>query len=68
MTTETNEVTTCAHCGFTDEMKHQDEHPGLCCGCLDLSCGMPLEQLNVERAGKGWPPITKPWPVRSRTP
>lgn len=55
----------CRHCGFADEMKHQDEHAGLCCGCMDLSCGMSLDKLNAERIAAGKPPITKPWPVRS---
>jgi hypothetical protein len=55
----------CNHCGFVLMLKHQDEHEGLCCDCFDLSWGMPLEQLNAERAGKGLPPITKPWPKRS---
>jgi len=51
---------TCSHCGTT-ELKHPDDHPGLCCDCFDLSWGMPLEQLNKEREGKGLPPILKPW-------
>lgn len=38
-------------------------HDGLCCDCFDLSMGMPLDQLNVERAAKGKLPLpvdTKP--------
>lgn len=55
----------CKHCLFTVALKHQDEHAGLCCDCLDLSCGMPLEDINAERADKGQPPITRHW---ERTP
>lgn len=55
---------TCSHCGWA-ELKHQDEHAGLCCDCFDLSWGMALADLNRERAAKGRPPIARPWPVRS---
>lgn len=51
---------TCSHCNDQD-LKHQDDHPGLCCDCFDLSCGMPLEQLNEERKAKGKKPIEKEW-------
>lgn len=54
----------CNHCELESELRHQDEHPGLCCDCLDLSCGMELWRINAERASKGLPPITKPWPAR----
>lgn len=65
---------TCTHCGepfvndkTTDEPVNWcgDEaygHEGLCCDCMDLSCGMPIGQLNKERAAKGRPPLTKLWP------
>lgn len=32
-------------------------HAGLCCDCFDLSWGMPLEQINEERAEQGLPPL-----------
>lgn len=51
----------CRHCSGT-EMKHQDEHPGLCCDCFDLSFfPEALDQLNEERAAKGKSPM-EPWP------
>lgn len=46
----------CMHCGER-ELKHQDEHEYLCCDCADLSCGMPLERLNAERAAKNKAPV-----------
>ena len=63
----------CKHCEveiwsecYTPEIGEYD-HPGYCCDCFDLSwfhdapgC---LDQLNQERAAKGVPPITKPWPA-----
>ena len=51
----------CSHCEFQYSIEHEDEHPGLCCDCMDLSCGHPLESLNEERAARGEPPITKEW-------
>lgn len=52
---------TCEHCGETIHAEHAaDEHPGRCCDCFDLSLGMPLEQLNAERALRGKAPL-KPW-------
>jgi hypothetical protein len=61
----------CAHCSDAIDAKtasHWSEgdgtgygHHGLCCDCMDLSCGMPLDALSAERAGKGEPPIPKPW-------
>jgi hypothetical protein len=53
----------CSHCEMTELSVHDHEHPGLCCDCLDLSWGMSLAALNRERAARGAPPITKPWPV-----
>jgi hypothetical protein len=50
----------CRHCGEAD-VRHPDDHPGLCCDCFDLSCGMPVAALNAERAAKGKPPLP-PWP------
>lgn len=63
----------CKHCGDVVEEYVRDchwtegdgdgyGHNGLCCDCMDLSCGMPLDMLNKERAGKGKAPITEPWP------
>ncbi len=54
----------CTHCNeplSNGEISHGHEHPGLCCNCFDLSCGMPIELLNKERAATGRPPIAKPW-------
>lgn len=51
----------CKHCGL-DSLEHQNEHANLCCECFDLSCGMPLDQLNEERKRDGKPPIENPWP------
>jgi hypothetical protein len=51
----------CAHCGSRNSLRHQDEHPGLCCDCFDLSWGMPLAQINAERAARDRPPITREW-------
>lgn len=47
----------CRDCNTEDpaELKHQDEHPGICCDCLDLEWGMPLDLVNRERARKGKP-------------
>jgi hypothetical protein len=59
---------TCKHCGdpvAADERSHWAEgygHEGVCCDCMDLQYGMPLDALNAERAAKGRAPITKPWP------
>lgn len=50
----------CDHCG-EPTIRHPEDHPNLCCDCFDLSCGMPLEDINQERAGKGQAPITKAW-------
>jgi hypothetical protein len=59
-------VLRCSHCRLdltgTPDEEHNDEHPGLCCECLDLSCGMPLEDINEERFLQGRPPIARPWP------
>jgi hypothetical protein len=52
----------CRHCG-DGELRHQEEHPGLCCDCEDLSLGMPLSAINAERAAKGKPPAP-PWQRR----
>lgn len=61
----------CKHCGDPVDGRVQEgcwlddntfDHIGYCCGCYDLSFGMPLETLNVERAEKGKAPVTKPWP------
>lgn len=41
----------CRICG--DEVEHPDDHDGLCCDHFDLSCGMPIKQLNAERAERG---------------
>ncbi len=32
----------CDNCGDIIEItkEHLDEHPGLCCDCFDVSCGM----------------------------
>jgi hypothetical protein len=54
-----SERVTCRHCGDREHL-HQDDHEGLCCDCFDLSWGMPLKQLNEERADRGKPPL-KPW-------
>lgn len=51
----------CTHCEEWYALEHHGEHPGLCCDCFDLSCGMPLEQLNKERKAKGLKPIEKEW-------
>lgn len=50
----------CTHCGGTTSETHDEDHPGLCCDCFDLSLGMPMDQLNAERAEKGRPPV-RPW-------
>lgn len=39
-------------------------HRGLCCDCMDLSCGMSLVSVNDERLSKGKRPISTPWPGR----
>ena len=61
----------CEHCGDPIDAKTLTHwkppsygHNGLCCDCMDLSCGMDLDQLNYERLAKGRAPITKPWPGR----
>jgi hypothetical protein len=54
----------CTHCHdplVEDDNYHHEEHEGLCCGCFDLSVGMPLRQLNAERAEKGKKPV-QAWP------
>ncbi len=67
-------MTACKHCGESVDVRTRDEcwtggsrgngygHGGLCCGCYDLSCGMPIDLLNKERVAQGKSPITKPWP------
>ncbi len=58
---------TCHHCKdrlTAEEVAHNCEHSGLCCDCFDLSFGMPLEEINEERAKVGRPPIKDPWPVQ----
>src|SRR5262249_21985179 len=65
----------CQHCGDVCDagtMQHWTEgdgrgygHLGLCCDCMDLSCGMPLAAINAERVAKGKRPITKGWRRRS---
>lgn len=67
---------TCEHCGdhvpegaqshWTEGDGTGHGHKGLCCDCMDLSCGMPLGALNAERAAKGRAPITRPWPDAKR--
>lgn len=47
---------TCTNCG-EGPIKCQEDHPGLCCDCFDLSVGMSLDDINVERAAKGKPPL-----------
>jgi hypothetical protein len=47
----------CIHCQDPINIDHNDNHPGLCCDCFDLSCGMPLQQLNKERAASGKEPV-----------
>lgn len=54
----------CSHCEFEFENNHPWEHPGLCCDCYDLSWGYPLKDINLWRADKGKPPITKEWPSK----
>lgn len=44
----------CRKCGDDESCP---EHRGLCCDCFDLGWGMPIEQLNKERAAKGKPPL-----------
>lgn len=39
-------------------------HRGLCCDCMDLSCGMSLAAVNDERQNQGKATINKPWPGR----
>lgn len=44
----------CAHC--SDPLAEwscgdtEYGHNGLCCSCMDLSCGQPIEDVNDERA------------------
>jgi hypothetical protein len=66
----------CEHCGDPVDAKTQTHwydgtdqtgygHKGLCCDCMDLSCGMALNgkySINTERATKGKAPIMKCWP------
>lgn len=52
----------CKHCGENLDSAHQEDHPGICCDCFDMSFGMPLAEINKGRAVKGKPPLTKPWP------
>jgi hypothetical protein len=66
----------CGHCGDPVDVKTQTHwyegprhdgygHKGLCCDCMDLSCGQALNgrfSINEERIAKGKAPITKPWP------
>lgn len=47
----------CKHCEEPLECEHGEEHPQYCCDCFDLSCGMPLDLLNRERAAKGKDPL-----------
>ncbi len=59
----------CRHCHVElapNELDHIEDHPELCCDCFDLSCGQDLDSLNAERAEKGRPPISEPWPGRDR--
>lgn len=60
----TQVIAECSHCNGVG-LKHQEDHPGLCCDCFDLRWGMPIEQLNAERAQRGAKPLTKPWPKRT---
>ena len=54
----------CKHCGDV-ELKHQCDHPDLCCWCFDLSWfPEALDQLNEERAAKGKLPM-RAWPIVS---
>lgn len=43
-----------------DEVEHPDEHRDLCCDCFDVSCGMPLDSINEERAARGATPLETP--------
>lgn len=63
----------CKHCGdvvpehvatlhWTEGDGFGYGHHGLCCDCMDLSCGQSLESINLERTAKGKAPILKPWP------
>lgn len=72
-----SEALTCDHCciaidegtfshWFDGPNANGYGHRGLCCDCMDLSCGMPLEQLNEERAAKGRPAIENRWPKTPR--
>ncbi len=53
----------CSHCKDAFDCDHLNEHPGLCCECLDLSCGKPLDLVNEDRKKAGRPPV-RPWPGR----
>lgn len=59
---------TCRDCHVTltaAELEHGTDGPrqngyghlGLCCDCFDLSCGMPLDLLNKERAARDLRPL-----------
>ena len=60
----------CSHCSNLDD-NHcgglKGGHAGLCCDCFDLSYGMSLAKLNVERERKGRPPIQREWPISPNT-
>ncbi len=65
-------MTRCNHCGDAIDAKtltHWKDagHHGLCCDCVDLRHGMPLEALNAGRVANGKLPITKPRPGRGET-
>lgn len=43
-------------CPCGEPIQHPEDHPGECCDCFDVGCGMPLAQVNEERSAKGvWP-------------
>lgn len=66
---------TCSHCNDPVDARTREHwtegdgtgygHHGLCCDCMDLSCGAPLSMINRERAKKGRRAITVPWPGRN---
>lgn len=44
-------------CACGERIEHRRDHPGECCDCFDLGCGMPLELVNAERIAAGKPPL-----------
>jgi hypothetical protein len=48
-------MTSCSDCGILYELslKHQEEHPEVCCDCFDQTYGMPDKCRGIPRPQSG---------------